>query len=340
MLDLAYIQGLRDYVDCNPCLDYDARTKILYPLLDKLFQEGDTLNVCLENGLTIDYLYKSNIAREILLRDKKKPNHAWEPMTTRSVELAIRHRPGSVMIGGAYFGDHALIAAHELHMAKSSGLVVCVEPNQEQRQILNKNAKANNLSMYILLLDSILWSSSGLRFELAASDSHASVIADEKASYTSRTIDEILEYHGISNISLLLIDIEGSEEEALRGASAALSARPDQAPVVIAEIHRNYVDWSEGLNNTSIVRYLKDYGYKVFALRDCQSNWSLGIGAPEIIPLESVYLEGPSHGFNLIAAKDASFFENQGFKVVCDVSPKYLRHRNPALHLPVCSEKT
>lgn len=334
MLDLAYVQQLRKHLDSHPCLNFDARTKILYPLLDEIFSEGQRLNVRLENGLTVDYLYRSNIAKEILLRDRENPSHAWEPMTTRSVELAIRHMPGSVMVGGAYFGDHALIAAHELSASKSPGLVICVEPNQEQRAILEDNAASNNLSDSIRLLDSVLWSSSSARFSLAASDSHAAVIADEKAEYTSKTIDEILSDHGIDHVSLVLIDIEGSEEEALRGASATLSAPPDQAPVVIAEIHRKYVDWSGGLTETSIVRHLQDHGYSVFALRDCQSNWCLGLDAPEIIPLDRVYLEGPPHGFNLIAAKDTSFFEDQGFHVVYDVSPKYLRHRDPALHLP------
>ena len=335
MLDLAYVQQLRNHLDRNPCIDFDARTKILYPLLDQIFREGDRLNLRLENGLTIDYLFKSNIAREILLRDRENPSHAWEPMTTRTVELAIRYRPGSVVVGGAYFGDHALIAARELSLAKSTGLVICVEPNQEQRDILAANAELNNLASSIRLLNSVLWSSSGLKFDLAASDSHASVIADEKAAYTSQTIDEILARYAINDISLVLVDIEGSEEEALRGANAALSAPPDHAPVVIAEIHRNYVDWSGGLGQTSIVRYLRDHDYLVFALRDCQSNWSLDIDSPEIIPLERVYLEGPPHGFNLIAAKDATFFEDQGFRTVCDVSPKYLRHRDPALHLPL-----
>lgn len=242
MLDLNFVKQLRHYLDCHPCLDFDARTQILYPLLDEIFIEGDRLNVRLENGLTMDYLYKSNIAKEILLRERENPSHAWEPMTTRSVELAIRHRPGCVMVGGAYFGDHALIAAHELQVSKSSGFVICVEPNSEQRRLLEYNAVLNNLSESIRLLDSVLWSSSGMRFNLAASDSHAAVIADEEATYVSKTIDEILSDHDVEEISLLLIDIEGSEEEALRGASKPLSAQRDRAPVVIAEIHRNYVD--------------------------------------------------------------------------------------------------
>lgn len=256
-------------------------------------------------------------------------------MTTRSVELALRYRPGSVLIGGAYFGDHALVAAHEILTAKVNGVVICVEPNQEQRKILENNAAINNLSSAISLLDSVLWSSSGLKFDLLDTDSHASVVASETSEYSSKTIDDILVDHDLGEISLMLLDIEGSEERALQGATSALSVRSGQAPVVITEIHGKYVDWSNGLEKTPIVSCLRDHGYHVFALRDCQSNWSLGLDAPEIIPLDRVYLEGPPHGFNLIAAKDAGFFGEQRFRIVHDVSPKYLRHRDPAMHFPL-----
>lgn len=337
MLNLAYIAQLRDYLDKNPCLDYDARTKIIYPLLDEVFREGDRLNMRLQNGLNIEYLYKSNIAKELLLRDQEIPSHAWEPMTTRSLQLAIRHKPGSVLIGGAYFGDHALVAAHEISMANFPGLAICVEPNLEQRGMLEANAAANNLSQFIYTLDSILWDKSGLSFNLADSDSHACVYPDAQAQHKSVSIDEILQDLNIEDLSLMLLDIEGSEEKALRGAESALSASPNKAPIIIVEIHRHYVDWSNGLEATSIAGLLRSHGYSVFALRDCQSNWDLGLASPEIIPLDRVYLEGPPHGFNLIAAKDTSFFEEQGFRIVYDVSPKYLRHRNPSLHLPLPS---
>lgn len=335
MLDLSYVLSLRDFLDSHPCIGFDARTKVLYPLLDEVFRDGDQLGIRLENGLFFNYSYKSNIAKEILLRDKEVPDHVWEPMTTRSVELALRYRPGPVLIGGAYFGDHALVAAHEISAANRSGVVVCVEPNQQQREILENNAAINNLSGYISLLDSVLWSISGLKFDLLATDSHASVFPGGSSEYSSKTIDEILVDHGLREISLILLDIEGSEEQALRGATSALSLPSDQAPVVITEIHRKYVDWSNGLEKTPIVSCLLGHGYHVFALRDCQSNWSLGLDSPEIIPLDRVCLEGPPHGFNLIAAKDAGFFGDQRFRIVHDVSPKYLRHRDPAIHFPL-----
>jgi hypothetical protein len=132
-----------------------------------------------------------------------------------------------------------------------------------------------------------------------------------------------------------MLDIEGSEERALQGASKVLNLPDDYAPIVIVEIHRKYVDWDSGLASTGIVRLLASHGYTVYALRDCQSNWELGLESPEIIPIDDVYLEGPPHGFNLIASKSDSFFDVSGFRRVSHVSPKYLRHRDPTLHQPL-----
>jgi hypothetical protein len=61
----------------------------------------------------------------------------------------------------------------------------------------------------------------------------------------------------------------------------------------------------------------------------------LSLQTPEIVPLDTVYLDGPAHGFNLIASKSDDLFDHLGFKRVPSVSPKYLRHRDPSLHLPV-----
>ena len=335
MLDLDYISQLRTFLDSNPCIDFDSRTTVLYPLLDQIFCSGDRLSLTLENGLHLNYFYKSNIAKEILLRERECPSHAWEPMTTRAIELAIRYRPGPVLIGGAYFGDHAMIAGKELQNLGHKGPVICVEPNKEQGQLLLENADINGLTPWLYLVKSVLWEQRGLRFNLDSEDSHASVQVDERASLLSETIDHILSGLQLEQLSLLMLDIEGSEEKALKGASSILRLPADRAAVVIVEIHRKYVDWDCGLSNTGIVRLLLDNGYHVYALRDCQSNWELGLQAPEIIPLDQVYLSGPPHGFNLIASKNDDFFDGSGFARVTNVSPKYLRHRDAKLHFPL-----
>ncbi len=334
-MDLAYIKRLCKFFDDHPCMGFDARTQILYPLLDKVMVEGQVFDLKLANGLQFEYAYTSSIAKEILLRELDYPSHAWEPMTSKSVELIMSNHPGPALIGGAYFGDHALIAARELQLQGNAGPVICVEPNNWQGQLLVKNAIANNLQDLIVWSECVLWDQPDLSFSLNGDDSHAAVRQDDDSYCISNTMDRILAEQSIERLSLLMLDIEGSEEKALRGAGSILSLSADLAPFIIVEVHKKYVNWDNGLSNTEIVKLLMGYGFHVYALRDCQSNWELGIKTPEIIPLDTVYLEGPPHGFNLVACKNNDLFDCLGFKRVRSVSPKYLRHRDPALHLPI-----
>ena len=104
-----------------------------------------------------------------------------------------------------------------------------------------------------MLEDAVLWSEMGMRFDLSDTDSLASVKPSSSSNYLSKTIDYIVA-NELQTISLLMLDIEGSEEHALRGASKLLSMPEQTAPTLIFEIHRKYVDWSQGLENTSIVK--------------------------------------------------------------------------------------
>lgn len=337
-MDLTTIRQVCHILDENIIVGFNSREVIVYPLLDTLFAYGARLDVELDVGLRLSYAYKTNIAKEILLREREFPSHAWEPMTTRVVELALSFHQelrGSVLIGGAYFGDHALVAANTIKSLGVTGNVICVEPDPESHGLLLENAEQNDLSDVLGVETGVLWSAPGLKFTLDDEDSHASVSLNTSGNLESQTIDQILADRSINDVALILLDIEGSEAQALDGASQTLSAPPSKAPVVVVEIHRNYVDWSYGLNGTPIVKLLRQHDYEVYALRDVQGNWELDLDKIEIVTLESVVLDGPPHGFNLIAAKDNNFFNDEHFLVVSNVSPKYLRHQDPALHAPL-----
>ena len=72
----------------------------------------------------------------------------------------------------------------------------------------------------------------------------------------------------------------------------------------------------------------------MLAVRDFQSNVNLQGTPIELVPLDSVYLEGPPHGFNLVAVADPAVLAGSMFRIVPDVSPKLLRHRGAPLHRP------
>ena len=131
-----------------------------------------------------------------------------------------------------------------------------------------------------------------------------------------------------------MLDIEGGELNALKGGESFLSKPASEAPDLIFEVHRHYVDWSEGLENTDILRFLNCHGYHVFAIRDYQDNVDLSGYPIELIPPAKCVLDGPPHGFNMVAVKNLERLNNPMIRYVENVSPKLLRHRDPRLHAP------
>ena len=140
-----------------------------------------------------------------------------------------------------------------------------------------------------------------------------------------------------------MLDIEGAEFNVLQGADNFLKMSADNAPNLVFEIHRSYVDWSVGLENTDLIKFVSGFGYKLFAVRDFNSNVDLSDHRKyfiELIPLQTdkIYLEGPPHGFNVLATKNPEswiFANPETVKIVNNVSPKLLRHRDPKIHQPI-----
>lgn len=312
----------------------DIREDVTGPIVDALFGEDEVVRKTLSNGVVLEFLYRSKIARDFVMSEPEVPDHAWEPQTSRTlVELAKRAR--QVVIGGAYFGDHAILIAREA--ALNGGTVHAFEPNNEQRRMLQRNAELNGVSNLVARPEG-LWNNSTTRLKLVGYDSFAAAeVASEAAddSFRTVTISDYLEAAGVDRLDLIVIDIEGAELAALQGAERFLDAPAGEAPNILFEVHRHYVDWSNGLENTDIVRFLTRRGYEVFALRDFNSNYDLSSRPIELVPLGAIHLEGPPHGFNMVAVKDPATVQREPFRIVRDVSPKLLRHKDPALHHPV-----
>ena len=312
----------------------DVREEISGPLVDALFDEDQVVRKTLSSGVTFEFLYRSKIARDFVMSTPEAPDHAWEPQTSR-ILVNLARRAQQVVIGGAYFGDHAVLIAREI--APRGGVVHAFEPNGEQRAMLARNAALNGLSN-IRPRPEGLWSDSSTNLKLVGYDSFASAEVTEagaEGGFQTVTIADYLKAAGVDRLDLIVIDIEGAELGALKGAEPFLKRPPGQAPDILFEVHRHYVDWSNGLLATEIARLLTGHGYHLFALRDFNSNYDLAGRPIELIPADAVYLKGPPHGFNMVAVKDPSVFEGPAYAIVRDVSPKLLRHKDPKLHHPL-----
>lgn len=312
----------------------DVRELITGPMVDALFDESQIVRKSLADGTKLDFYYRSKIARDFVMSSPEVPTHAWEPQTTRLL-LNLASRSKQVVIGGAYFGDHAILIAKRV--ARDDGLVHAFEPNDDQRNMMMHNAGLNSISN-ILPRSEGLWDDSTTTLKLVGADSFAHPEAVGKGTvdgFQTITIDDYLEAAGVSHLDLIMLDIEGGEERVLKGAGKYLGQPIGEAPNIVFEVHRHYVDWTVGLPNTGIIKLLQGFDYKVFAVRDFNSNYDLSSKPIELIPVESVYLEGPPHGFNMVAVKDDKVFASAEYRLCRDISPKLLRHKDPALHHPL-----
>lgn len=310
-----------------------VRDEVTGPVIDALHDDADRYEKSLADGTRFEFYYRTKIAREFLLSEPSQPEHVWEPQTTRLLCHLAARSTGDVLIGGAYFGDHAVVLGRQL--LAQGRRVHCFEPNDEQRRMLQHNGALNALTN-LEVHDLGLWSASSVTLRLAGFDSFANSVPapDGEEGFPTVCIDDYLAAAG-SHISVLMLDIEGAEYQALTGARRTLES---DRPTVVFEVHRDYVDWTDGLEKTAVCRLLTDHGYSLFALRDLQTNHYMGGTRIELIPAATVYLDGPSHGFNMLAIPPGMTLEDPTaeplFRIVNGVSPKLLVHKDPRIHHP------
>lgn len=316
---------------CEPLLeqrDVNVRDHITGPICDGLYPHGERIEVVLSSGLRFTVLYTSQIARDLVLRSVEHPDHVFEPQTTKTL-LRLARDARHVVVGGAYSGDHAILIAAA--MAPHGGVVHAFEPNADQLGMLRENAAANGLTN-LRAIPLALWDDETTHLSFVGADALARTAPDATGPIASTTIDAYFRREGIEAVDVIMLDIEGSEPAALRGARQLLAGpRP---PAIVYEIHGALTDWSQGLERTEIGVQLGALGYRLYGIRDFQSHVDLTDLPVELVPAAGAFLGGPPHAFNILAVRDPAIVSDPLFTIVENVSPKLLRHRDPALHHP------
>lgn len=213
-----------------------------------------------------------------------------------------------------------------------AGLKVhCFEPNPDEAGMLQNNLALNQLGNVVVNHEG-LWSRSGERMRLDGFDSFANAVAASAGEgFETVAMDDYAQRLGL-RVGLIQLDIEGAELAALQGAVQILDK---DRPWVVFELHRTYVDWSQGLRATPLCQLFLERGYEVFAVRDLNSHREMPGKPVELVPIDTVYLEGPPHGFNMLAVPHKGLVDTPAFSVVNAVSPKLLPHKDARLHHPV-----
>lgn len=324
-----FVQSLVEF-ETNAGYPYkNVRDTVSGPLCDSLFM-GEKFSKKLQNGLTINFVYNSKIAREFLLSSPSVPDHVWEPQTTKLL-LHFSKGAKNVIIAGAYFGDQTIPVANNI---KSTGCCHAFEPNKNNSDLIIENAALNNLNN-IVVNHLALWNKSNEKLVFEGEDALASTIETKEDNANvlhTITVDDYVKQQQLSGIALLMIDVEGSEIKVLQGAVETLKLNK---PVVVFETHSLYDDWSNGLENSPSVLLMKSLGYEVFAVREFHQNIDTGNMPIELLPLDKTYcVTPPHHGFNMLAVPSKALIENSLFKIVYNLSPKLILTKNDPLFSP------
>lgn len=193
----------------------NVRDVISGPLCDDLFM-GEKFSKKLQNGLTINFVYNSKIAREFLLSNPAIPNHVWEPQTTKLL-LHFSDNAKNIIIAGAYFGDQTIPVANNI---KATGVCHAFEPNKNNSDLIIENAEINNLKN-INVSHLALWNKSNEKLIFEGEDALASTIeaGDTQSNVLHTiTIDDYVTQKQLDEVNILMVDVEGSEIKVLEGA--------------------------------------------------------------------------------------------------------------------------
>jgi FkbM family methyltransferase len=302
-----------------------VRDDVTGPIVDALHADAGLIRKHLSNGLVLEFAYRSKIARDFVMSVPERPDHVWEPQTTRLL-LHLAHGIEHAIVGGAYFGDQAVPLAHAL---RGRGTCHAFEPDPAQAESLRRNAELNGLDN-LRVRPIGLWSEKA-HLAFVGEDALAATVESE-AGIPATTIDDYAAEAKLDRIGLIMLDLEGGELNVIEGARRTLER---DSPHIVFEVHRSYVDWSAGLESVPVSRLLDSCGYSLFAIRDFQSNVDMRGHPIELVPAATAWLEGPPHGFNMLAIRDPAIVEGDPFLIVPGVSPKLLFHRDPDLHHPI-----
>lgn len=137
----------------------------------------------------------------------------------------IGAEPGDIVIdGGACWGDTSLCFAH---MVRGKGKVYAFEFIPDNLKVTYENIRLNPAQEEIVrVVEHPLWHESGIRMYHDDKGPGSRVSAEPMegcaGEATTLCIDDLVRQEGLKSVDLIKMDIEGAEQDALRGAEQTL----------------------------------------------------------------------------------------------------------------------
>ncbi len=137
-----------------------------------------------------------------------------------------------IIDGGAFIGD---TAAYYSHFIGPKGKIFSFEPHPEVYETLVKNIQ-NNGYENVVCLNKALGKSAGTLLISDESEGGGTISAEGDFPVEVITIDSFMETSGIEMLNIIKLDIEGSEKDALIGASKSI--RKYKPKLAVCAYHR------------------------------------------------------------------------------------------------------
>jgi len=186
----------------------------------------------------------------------------YEPDVWARVMSAVA--PGKVVVDvGAYVGLYTVAFAQRVG---PTGRVYSFEPDPRNCAVLRKHIVLNNVSERVEVHQMAVGEKDGFVPFTAGRDSQSVVGANSSTAETVRMarLDTILPS---GRIDVLKVDVEGFEENVLKGAEVLLSDKKRKTWVIFVEVHP--YNWHLcGTTSNSLINRLAKSGYDVVDLKN------------------------------------------------------------------------
>ena len=320
------------------------RKNFMLPTIDSLFKKEIKNNSIfmkkIENNLKIYFTLTSRITKDFLLSKNPIPDHINEPQTTELINrISKKNKNKNLIFGGTFIGDMAIPISKNYKNNKLNNKIHCFEIDTSPLKLLRMNISKNKIkNINVINLALYKKDNSYLNFEIK-SDSLTKLISKKKntskTGIKTITLDTYCKSKKIDKISLIHLDIEGAELDALKGADRLLSKSKLESPDIVFEYCTYYVSKKYiHPKKSEICNLLKKYGYKIYAIRDFSSNIGKKLKNVEIIDIKDIHLKNVPHCYNVYATKNIENIKKYNLILLKNLHPKLMWHESKKLFWP------
>lgn len=183
---------------------------------------------------------------------------AYEPEVWRHVMANVR--PGDAVADvGAYIGLYAIALAKRVGGA---GQVTAFEPDAANHRFILRHVELNALGAQVIAVNAAVGATDGRIAFTGDKDIQNQIVPDGTPGSRSVPVVRLDTHFKDARLDLLKLDVEGFEEDVLRGAEQLLSDAPRAPRVIYIEVHP--YNWHLcGTTSESLLGRLARHGYAV-----------------------------------------------------------------------------